>query len=234
MRRFIPGIALAIIAASCGFSGSAPARPATGVEIAGPSGPYTEVSEGVVRALVPDHWREAPLPPGMSYREGLMASPNLDRWNREDGSVPGLEVSWVDGARVGIPSDYYYLAANGPAIPHVASSHRCEPSFSQVIVDHRPDFGRGPESPGDFVVRAAGTCRHHGLRSRWAYFVAAPGFGPLSRMGIPGSELYTAFAVLPDGPRADLELHRMLKSAVFGQVTIGDLVLAARQAVAKQ
>ena len=161
-----------------------------------------------------------------------MASPNLDRWNREDGSVPGLEVSWVDGARVGIPPDYYYLAANGPAIPEVASAHRCEPSFSRVLIDHRPDFGGVPESPGDFVASGSGTCRRHGHLSRWAYFVAAPGFGPLRRMGIPGSELYTAFVVLPDGPRAGNVLHRLLTSAMFGDATIGQLVLAARESAA--
>jgi hypothetical protein len=161
-----------------------------------------------------------------------MASPNLDQWNRRDGSVPGLEVAWIDGARLGIPSDYYYLAANGPAIPHVASLHRCEPSYSRVIVDHRPDFGGDPQSPGDFVAQGAGTCRHHGHLNRWAYFVAAPGFGPLRRIGIPTSELYTAFAVLPDGPRVGDELRRLLTSAVFGTVTVGELVVAARESAA--
>ena len=31
-----------------------------------------------------------------------------------DGGVPGMSATWVDATRVGMPSDFYYLAASPP------------------------------------------------------------------------------------------------------------------------
>ena len=45
------------------------------------------------------------------------------------------------------------------------------------------------------MAQGKGTCNIHGTPTRWAYFVAAPGFGPVRRMGIPASGLYVVVAV---------------------------------------
>ena len=145
-----------------------------------------------------------------------------------DGSVPGLEVAWVDVTRVRIPSDYYYLAANGPAIPRLAAS-TCDRSYHRVIVDHRPAFGGQRPSPGDFAARAVGTCRHGDTLTRWAYFVAAPGLGPVRRVGLQRAGLYYVFAVVPDGPAAPRKLHRMVVGARFGGDSVGKLMRAAAE-----
>ena len=52
----------------------------------------------------------------------LMASPDLTRWRNLDGSVPGMEATWVNATRVRIPTDYYYLAAKWPLLPRLAAS----------------------------------------------------------------------------------------------------------------
>jgi hypothetical protein len=231
VNRLIPSFALAFIAASCQFAGPAhDAEPrALPPEVAPHPSPYTPVMEGDVHALIPHQWAEVPIQSSASIREGLMASPDLERWDRLDGSVPGLEIAWVDAGRLGIPSDYYYLAANGPAIPRIASSPTCTAS-QDVILDHRPEYGGLRDSPGDYVASGGGTCRLNGAVNRWASFVAAPGYGPLREMGIRSSGLYTAFAVLPDGPDADRKLHTLLLGAGFGSASVGELMAAAREA----
>jgi hypothetical protein len=233
VRRFIPGIALALLAAGCQASSGVdrahpdPARP---VAVSGPT-PFTEVTEGPVHALIPHHWAEAPIASPDSVREGLMASPHLDRW-KLDGSVPGMEVTWVDASRARIPSSYFYVAAKWPALPPLAASGDCRSSFQRVLVDHGTLFDRvheGNEGIGDFAASATGTCRGHGQINRWAYFISAPSLGPERRIGLPNSGLYMAVAVMHDGPRAPHMLHRMLYGTRFGKATIADLVVAARE-----
>ena len=56
----------------------------------------------------------------------------------------------------------------------------CRALSEHVIVDHRPSFFTGEAgSAGDYVARGEGTCEVGGTLTRWAYFVAAPGFGPV-------------------------------------------------------
>ena len=181
-----------------------------------------------MHALVPHRWMEAPLSGDGPFPQGLMASPNLSRWRNLDGTVPGMEASWVDSARVGIPSDYFYLAARWPVLPKLARSETCRPSFEQVIVDHRPAFNRLHETGGDFAARASGTCRENGHVNRWAYFVAAPSYGPVRRVGLRNSGLYMVVAVMPDGPRVRSTLQKVLYDTRFGHATVRDLMVAAR------
>jgi len=196
--------------------------------------PFTVVTEGPVHALVPHRWSEEPLSVDGSLRQGLMASPNLERWRNLDGSVPGIEAAWVDATQVRIPSDYFYLAAKWPVLPKLASSHRCRRSFQQVIVDHRPVFNRLHEHFGDFAARASGTCSQGGRVNRWAYFVAAPSYGPVRHVGLRNSGLYVVVAVMRDGPSAQRKLHRVLYETRFGRTTVGQLVLAARESAQLQ
>ena len=190
--------------------------------------PFTMITEGPVHALVPDHWDAAPLEGLGSLRQGLMASPNLAQWQHLDGTVPGMEASWVDTTRVGVPSDYYYLAAKWPGLPRLASSEDCTFSSQRVIVDHRPLFARGRESWGDFAAWAWGTCQGNGYVNRFAYFIAAPSYGPVKEIGLPNSGLYSVVAVLRDGPNAIFKLKTMLFNARFGHATVEDLLMAAR------
>jgi hypothetical protein len=189
--------------------------------------PNATVETGAVQALVPRQWEASSIEGNGSLRQGLVASPDPRRWGQLDGSVPGLEVAWVDVTRVRIPSDLYYLAASGPAIPAMASSLGCHRQHHHVLLDHRP-FAGDPFSPGDYVERGSGTCHRRGRDTQWAYFVAAPGFGPLRGMGIPTSGLYLAVAVVPRSPTAERQLQTMIRSAQYGSASVAQLMQAAR------
>jgi hypothetical protein len=68
----------------------------------------------------------------------------------------------------------------------------------------------------------------NGQATRWAYFVAAPGYGPVRSVGIPSSGLYIVVAVLPDGRGAERLLDRLLDSTSFAGASVPDLIRAAR------
>lgn len=230
MRKLIAGIAVSLVAASCG--GAADGRtsqPGTFLQVRQSPSPFTEVTAGPVRALIPDRWRPALAGDPEGPQEGLIASPHPREWDRMDGSVEGMAAVWVDVARVGVPSDYYYLAATGPALSRLTRSDDCHPIRRRVIVDHRPTFFAGPpESPGDYVARGQGTCTVGGTPTRWAYFVAAPGYGPVRRVGIPSSGLYVVVAVLPDSRQAPRMLEKLLLGTQFGGAGVADFIAAAK------
>jgi hypothetical protein len=98
-----------------------------------------------------------------------------------------------------------------------------------VIVDHAPSYAHGDaDSPGDFIARGHGMCEVGPTPTRWAYYVAAPGFGPAREVGIPSSGLYVVVAVMPDGPRTPELLNKLLQRTEFGGATIQDFIAAAR------
>jgi hypothetical protein len=66
-----------------------------------------------------------------------------------------------------------------------------------------------------------------GVSTRWAYFVAAPGFGPVHEVGIPASGLYVVVAVAPEGERAASLVDRLIRHTSFGGTSVGDLVQVA-------
>jgi hypothetical protein len=188
--------------------------------------PFAAVETGSVRAYVPMRWETSSIDMD-SLRQGLVASPDPVRWGDMDGTVPGLELAWVDVTRTHIPSDLYYLAASGPAIPSLVSEETCRRTRMAVLVNHRPLAG-DPNAFGDYVERGGGTCHRSGHRTRWAYFVAAPGFGPLREMGIPNSGLYLAVAVVPESPTAEKRLQTIIRSARYGSASVAQLMHAAR------
>lgn len=138
-----------------------------------------------------------------------------------------MSATWVDATRVGMPSDFYYLAATGPLLSGLTHSHRCEAEPRQVVVDRRPTFSATTSTPGDFVARGEGTCTVGGVSTRWAYFVAAPGYGPVREVGIPASGLYVVVAVTPEDDRAASLLNRLIGSTSFGGSSVRDLLVAA-------
>jgi hypothetical protein len=228
VRRLIAGWCLLALTVACAHARPSPPRtplpfatqPAAGA-------PYEVVGSGDVEATVPKKWQAAGLSGDGSLRQGLVASPDPARWDDMDGSVPGIEVAWVDANRVGVPSDLYYLAAAGPAVPRLVSSSTCHRVHVHVVVNHKP-FAGDPFSPADYVERGSGTCHRPGNNTRWAYFVAAPGFGPLRDLGIRTSGLYVALAVVPDSPTAEKRLQTMLRSAQYGSATVAQLLAAAK------
>jgi len=226
VRRLIAGWCLLGLTVACAHAQSGhPRSPLHQHPLVAPR--YAVVGAAHVAATVPKRWHAAELESQGSLRHGLVASPDPRRWDDMDGSVPGIEVAWVDVNRVRIPSDLYYLAAAGPAVPRMVSSTTCRRVQVHVVVNHKP-FAGDPFSPADYVERGSGTCRRPGRDTRWAYFVAAPGFGPLRDLGIPTSGLYVAVAVVPDSPTAEKRLQTMIRSAQYGTATVAQLLRAAR------
>lgn len=231
MRGTILGIAVALSAVACQPGGSQEPFGNLGTVSIEPSpSPYSRVLAGPVQALVPDGWEAVSLDPATGFRGGFIAAPELDGWASMDGSAAGMAATWVDATRVGVPSDFYYLAASGPLLTKLTRSDSCQADDPRVFLDRRPEFlGAGP-SPGDYVARGSGTCSVGESPTRWAYFVAAPGFGPVRQLGIPSSGLYVVVAVIRDSKRARSTLQHLVKQATFGDATVGELLAAARRA----
>jgi hypothetical protein len=231
VRKLIACIGLTLVAASCRDAtvSSTPQSQGPVLQIHESPSPFTEVTAGPVRALIPANWhpRLARSPGGL--QEGVIASPHLREWVRGKTPVRGMAALWVDGTEVGVPSDYY-LAATGPALDLLTRSADCTTTRNAVAVDHRPTFFSGPpDSPGDYVARGHGICEAVGDGpTRWAYFVAAPGFGPVRGFGIPTSGLYVVIAMIGDSPRARRLLNKLMNGAEFGGASVQDLYAAAR------
>lgn len=230
VRRFLTCCVVALVAAGCrdAVAPPPPGQPRDLFITESPS-PFREVTAGSVSALLPDAWRPRLAGPLDDPRQGLVAGPHPNIWRSGGEPTAGFAAMWVDGTRVGVPSDYYYLAATGPALGLLTRSSSCSATRHRVIADHRPEFIAGARgSPGDYVARGQGTCTvgHHPMR--WAYFVAAPGYGPVRQVGIPTSGLYVVVAVMRDSPQAPHLLGRLLKSTEFGGSSISELIDAAQ------
>ena len=231
MRRLIGYLVLTMVAAGCQAAPSPTSAPgAPQVRIRESPSPFREVTAGSVRALIPDAWDAVPAGTADDLREGFIARPRPAAW--EDGGLrEGMAALWVDGTRVGVPSDYYYLAAAGSAMDILTRSRNCSATRQTVIVDHVPAFASGPvDSPGDYIAHGHGTCSLGRNPTKWAYFVAAPGYGPVREVGIPDSSLYVVVAVMPDGPRTSRVLTKLLERTEFGGATMTDFIAAARAA----
>jgi hypothetical protein len=231
LRRAILGVVVVITGAGCTGMPHLTDRDLTSdgtrITIERSPSPYSEITAGAVQALVPDGWR--PVPESSGAREGFFASPSPEAWGRMDGFTEGIAATWVDATVIGIPSDFYYLAATGPLFSHLIHSATCRAESRRVFVDNLPAFASGSaNSPGDYMARGEGTCRSRGRVTRWAYFVAAPGFGPVHQLGIARSGLYVVVAVLRDGRRAGRMLDHLIGRTRFGEARIGDFVKAVR------
>jgi len=225
LRRAILGIVVALLGTGCAGVPSVGDPPdlAEALLIRPSASPYSQVTAGSVQALVPDGWRASPAG---GARAGFVASPRPDAWRRMDGSITGMAVTWVDATEVGVPSDFYYLAATGPLLSRLTRSDACRAESQQVFLDNAPNFAAGDagRSPGDYMARGEGTCHVGGRPTRWAYFVAAPGFGPVRRVGIPQSGLYVVVAVMHDSNRASALLDRLIAHTSFDGTRVSDFV----------
>ena len=206
-----------------------PLRPLTAIRIERSPSPFFEVTAGSVRALIPDGWQPMPTDRGAPVRGS--SRPRARRhgrgWTgpRRASRPPGSTRRWS-----GVPSDFYYLAATGPLFSQLIHSPECRAESSRVLIDNLPAFASGAiGSPGDYMARGEGTCKVEGQVTRWAYFVAAPGFGPVRQLGIARSGLYVVVAVLRDGQQADRTLQRLIAQTRFGDTPIHAFVEAVRQ-----
>lgn len=188
--------------------------------------PLVQVTAGSVQGLVPESWQAEPMPVARYPLQGFIASPSLGDWERAAGTVRGMEAFWIDVGKVGLPSDYYYLAARSDLLAPLLSSRTCRKESRKVLLNHPPDLTGRRFSPSDYVASASGTCVKGGEPMRWAYIVAAPGFGPVRQVGIPNSGLYVV-AVVVSGAKSRALLHQMVDSARFGDTSVSELLQAA-------
>jgi hypothetical protein len=221
---------LALSAVGCGDVGPPTTLVPRPLTVQGSPSPFSEVTAGEVRALIPDDWHAVSA--GPDVHKGFFASPEPTAWPRMDGSVAGMSATWIDATRVGVPSDLYYLVATGPALGRLTHSPMCRAISQRVIADHRPAYLTGADSVGDYIAQGTGRCLVRGIPTRWAYFVAAPGFGPAREVGIPSSGLYVVVAVLPDSRRASGMLRTLLRGTTFGGAGVRDFIAAAHGAIA--
>ena len=230
MRKVTAYLVIALVAAGC-RDAAMPAPPPAydGLSIRESPSPFTGVTAGDVHALIPDRWRPRPADAAGGFENGFVASPAA-----EPGSPgvtgEGMAAVWIDGTKVGVPSDYYYVVAHGAAVDRLTDAPTCHP-MTRVFLDRRPTFADGrPGSPGDYVATGQGVCDRSAGTIRFAYFVAAPGYGPVRRLGIPTSGLYVVVAFVPDSRRAPAILDKLLYRTRFGAASVGDIIRAAKAA----
>jgi hypothetical protein len=228
VRKLLLGIVAAVTAGGCSAVASEPPPASELLRVSPSPTPFTLITAGEVRGAVPDGWHAALADPELGIRGGFVASPRAGGWPDIDGIEVGMSATWVDATRVGVPSDYYYLAANGPLLSRLTTSANCREQSLRVYLDRRPTFDPTRHSPGHFMARGAGVCRRGTQATRYAYFVAAPGFGPVHEVGIPRSGLYVVVAVVPDERGAGDLLHQLIRRTRFGDDGIRDFVAMAR------
>jgi hypothetical protein len=185
--------------------------------------PLRMVVAGGVTAYVPPGWEVRPIDQTDSPLVGIQASRDLERWERGHGGVRGVEAYWVDATEISLPSEYYILAARGPAMESLP--HEGCRSDRHVFVDSE---NRSKGLPDGYLATASGTCVTAAGGTRWAAFVAAPGYGPMREIGIPQSGMYFALASVPQGPGDERMLLRMLGAVSFGQTRVDEFVDIAR------
>jgi hypothetical protein len=185
------------------------------------------VASSGVQTLLPPKWEFRPLPETGSYRNGIQASAEVLGMIPTDLRQPGLEAYWVDATEVGVPSDYFEIAARGPFLELLRAEPGCRTERVAVSPRHAP--GDLSPWPGQYVAAVSGTCvsRTSQDDTRWASFVAAPGFGPARTLGIPRSGLYVVRASVPEGPEAERQLRLLMAHVSFGGTRVPDFLTAA-------
>jgi hypothetical protein len=232
VRGSILGLVLAASAVGCTWHPDLATPASEGVEpviVAPTPQEYDRVTSGDVEALIPPGWHAVATNAAIESQKGFVASPRPQAWAGLRRGATGLSATWVDATEVGVPSDYYYLAATGPVLSRLVASARCERLGERVFANNAPAFASGDRrSPGDFVARGEGVCTSPAGATRWAYFVAAPGLGPAREVGIPSSGLYVVVAAAPAGPNAAELLDHLLHHTWFADASMGDFIRAVR------
>ncbi|MFM8999399.1 MAG: hypothetical protein ACKOKE_04960 [Actinomycetota bacterium] len=221
MRRphVVGTLLLALLASGCGTV--SPATQGTPpISVRNLPSPFQRIAAGDVRTVIPDGWTVSSAGDGADPRVGVLAAPARD-------GLEGMAALWIDAARVGVASDYYYVVATRAVASLLPAGATCSVGRERIHVDHAPDALTGVASPGDFIADTSGRCTGEEVRLRWRAFVVAPGFGAARAIGIPNSGLYVVVAVLRDRPRVEAMLRRILTGTAFGGATMPDFVAAA-------
>jgi hypothetical protein len=226
MRKSLLGIGVVVMVSACAPASPRPA-PIQDLLVTTSPSPFNLVTAGQVQGAVPKSWEATLVDSASGIRGGFVASPRRGSWSDIDGSAVGMSATWVDATRVGVPSDFYYLAANGPLLSRLTTSANCRQQSRQVYFNRRPTFDLDRFSPGHFMAEGAGVCQRGARATRYAYFVAAPGFGPVHEMGIPSSGLYVVVAVVPASRGARNLLRELIGRTRFGDDAIRDFVAVA-------
>ena len=123
MRRIVSSFVIVLVAAACreAVVPRPQTEPAAELLITESPTPYREVTAGPVRVMIPDEWQPRLAGRLDDPRQGVVAEPHPGSWNGDRPPMAGFAALWVDGTRVGVPSDYYYLAATGPALDMITS-----------------------------------------------------------------------------------------------------------------
>lgn len=184
------------------------------------------VAAAGVRTLLPPRWEFRPIPDTGAHRLGIQASESYLGMIPTDLRQPSLEAYWVDATEIGVPTDYYELAAQGPLLDLVGTAPGCRLEGRLEAVSPRHAPGSLDKWPGQYVTMITGTCHTQDSDTRWASFVAAPGFGPARELGIPRSGLYVVRASVLDGPDAERSLRTLMSGVSFGGTPVGDFLAA--------
>jgi hypothetical protein len=135
VQKLILGIVVASLAAGCGPVTSTVSPPDTSPAVAGGQPlPYAQVTVGPVHAFVPTGWQTVPVGSPDNIRGGFISSPKPEAWGHMDGSITGMTASWVDATRVGVPSDYYYLAARDLLLSRLRAGAGCRVLSQHYVV----------------------------------------------------------------------------------------------------
>jgi hypothetical protein len=228
VQRVFLAIVAAVTGWGCGLanSGNIPEPPAA-IHLSQSPSPFTIVTAGDVHGTVPDEWVVSPVRTTTGVRSGFVASPRAGGWPDANGTAVGMSATWVDATRVGVPSDYYYLAANGPLLSRLTTSANCRERSKQIYLDRRPTLDPDRWSPGHFMASGGGVCHRGQRETRYTYFVAAPGFGRIHEVGIPRSGLYVVVAVVPHEDGAHDLLRRLIRGTRFGETAVRDFLAIA-------
>ena len=224
VRRVLLASVAAVSGWACSPTGAAVPASDAPFQVTGSPSPFTHVTAGEVEGVILDGWVVSPI--ATHVRSGFTAAPSSGRPD-ENGFPVGMSASWVDATRVGVPSDFYYLAANGPLLSRLTTSGNCRERSVTIYLDRRPTLDPTRWSPGHFMASGEGICRRGERAARFAYFVAAPGFGPVHEVGIPSSGLYVVVAVVPHEHGAGHLLRALIHRTRFGDVGIREFVAAA-------
>ena len=189
MRNVIGSLVIALVAVACGEASATPppGPDASDLLIRQSPSPFQQVSAGPVSALIPDSWEPRLAGPIDDPRQGIVAGPQPQAWMADRPPLEGLAAMWIDGTAIGVPSDYYYLAATVPRWTTSRCSEQCRAtrSTSWPSTCRRSRRGdrltwrlRGPRSrhlhgrrPTDpwatsWPRRATGPCARSGSRAR--------------------------------------------------------------------
>lgn len=223
--RWPRGVALllALLASGC-----ADALPSQGVipslSVDNLPSPFQRVLAGSVATIVPDGWTARVAGDPDDARIGVLATPAAG--DVSNGDIEGMAALWVDAARIGVASDFYYLAATRSLGSLLPDGVQCDATGERIHVDHAPDALTGAPSSGDFIADAWGRCSDGDIVVRWRSYVIAPGFGAAHAIGIPRSGLYVVVAVLRDQPSVGSMLRRILARTEFAGASMPDFVEA--------